>query len=311
MPKSIEEINQEFLLEYFLNDIDEAAELDWPVEPWNAPPPAPASPAQTGQEPLEAYFDPVADINALFEIKPSELTEPIPPPAAAALRNPWKPAFCRKTSAALPDPAPGGKALKPQENGKKNKPLKLISNIVFYLALIAIVAGALVFSSKSNGRTQFLGYSYFEVLSPSMQSIIPVGSLVLTAQTPAKDIQLGDIITYWRADEESITHEVIEIIENYEGSGARAFRTQGRDNPDPDPDLVDARNIIGVVKFHAAGLGSALSYIYSNIGYVFAFVGVVIVLSIALQVLLKERKKGRGEDSIQPAHTLSRRIPSV
>jgi len=171
---------------------------------------------------------------------------------------------------------------------------RFVSNIAFYAALVAIVIGAVVFGGQSGGRTQFFGFSYYEVLTGSMESMIPRGSLVVVRQVPSRQIEAGDVITFLRSDEESVTHQVIDVIPDFNGNGALGFRTKGTDNLEPDPDIVAAANVLGVVKLHVPVLGFTLRWVSDNITYVFILFILVILVSIALRVLLGERKKENG-----------------
>ena len=179
----------------------------------------------------------------------------------------------------------------PEEARGASNTWSFISNVIFYAALAAIVAGALIFGGKANGGTQLFGFRYFEVLTTSMQNVIPQGSLVVTQKVASDKIQVGDVITFLRSDEESVTHEVIGIVPNFNGSGSPGFETKGSDNPDPDPDIVAAANVLGVVKAHVDGLGFAMRYIVDNIKYVFLGFILILLLSIALRVLLGEKKR--------------------
>jgi len=183
----------------------------------------------------------------------------------------------------------------PQESAREfsgHSIWRFISNIVFYMGLAAVVLTAVIFSEKANGGTALFGFRYFEVLSASMQSTIPKGSLVLTQKMPSDTIRVGDVITYLRSDEEFVTHQVIRTVPNFDGRGALGFETKGTDNPESDPDLVGAANVVGVVKAHVRGLGFILRYIKDNIKYVFLGFVLIILFSIAMRVLLDEWRKG-------------------
>jgi len=193
---------------------------------------------------------------------------------------------------------PVGPAMPIAHEASQEKPgsnlWRSVSNIAFYAALAAIVIAAVVFGGKSGGRTQFFGFSYYEVLTGSMESMIPRGSLVIARQVPSSQIETGDVITFLRSDEESVTHQVIDVIPDFNGSGALGFRTKGTDNLEPDPDIVAAANVLGVVKLHVPVLGFTLRWVSDNIKYVFILFILVVLVSIALRVLLGERKKEGG-----------------
>ena len=253
MARTLEQMNRDFLIEQYLN---------------GRPLPRRA--------PLQAQAD--QWLRALIDDPDLDLAEDIidaamPAYAPVTRRSPGPPAR------ELPAPKPGL--------------WKSISNIVFYVALAAIVVGAIIVGDQSRGSLKFLGYQSFKVMSPSMQSMIPQGSVVVTKETPSKDIQVGDVITYLRSDETNITHQVVEVVPDFDGRGSLGFRTKGTENADPDPDIVGAANVLGVVKLHIGGLGFTLNYISDNIKYVFLIFIFVILLSIAVRVWLGERKKAR------------------
>lgn len=99
------------------------------------------------------------------------------------------------------------------------------------------------------------GYSLFRVTSGSMQSEIPKGSLVVTKRIDPRRIITGDNITYRREDGSTVTHKVIAISGS---GGAPEFQTQGTDNAAADPTPVKSEHVVGLVVYHAAGLGTLL-----------------------------------------------------
>ncbi|MFQ9798525.1 MAG: signal peptidase I [Clostridia bacterium] len=116
---------------------------------------------------------------------------------------------------------------------------------MFYLVLIAVVVGVLFISGKESGPKSFAGYSAFTVLSGSMESEIPKGSLVVTKQVDPSELQIGDDITYLSNPTTTITHRIVGITENYADTGQRAFTTQGVMNSAPDKQPVPAANVVG------------------------------------------------------------------
>lgn len=281
MVKTLEEINQEFYIQWYL------AGRQQPQVPLWVEPPA----VQTlQQDEVERWMrelinspdlDGAADL--LDDLSLPAFDTPEPPVAAQ----------------------PALEALQITSERRRGSLWASISNIVFYAALIAIVMGAVLIGGKNNGSTRFFGFQYFEVMSGSMQSVIPQGSLVITKQIPSGQIRAGDDITFLRSDEENVTHRVIEVVPDYNGAGTTGFRTQGTDNPGPDPDIVDARNVVGVVQAHVPGLGFTLRYISENLKYVFLGFVLIILLSIAVRVLLGESKKSRVHQSVEGCGQIS------
>ena len=172
---------------------------------------------------------------------------------------------------------------------KKKRLLKRLSDVLFYVVIAFIIIATLVFSGKAHEGFSFLGYSGFTVLSGSMQSEIPEGSLVITKEVDSGKIKTGDDITFLRDDNATITHRVIEIIENYPVNGTRGFRTKGLENPEPDSEIVHEGNVIGVVELSIPELGYTLNYVSNNIGILFLILGGVLLATVALGKALMRR----------------------
>jgi len=294
MVKTLDQINQEFYIQWYL------AGREAPQAPvWVEPPPMPAAP-QPGD--VERWMQELLSSPDLDGAE--ELLDGLPLPDFAS--PPRRQADKQDTfQFSLPPeqpraavPAEQTVPHAPQTPHRKNSNLwKSVSNIFFYAALAAIVLGAAILGSKNSGGTILFGFRYFEVLSRSMQSEIPQGSLVFTQKVPSGEIQVGDVITFLRSDEKYITHTVIAVVSDFDGRGNLGFQTKGTDNPDPDPDIVGAANVAGVVKAHIGGLGFTLRYIADNIKYVFLGFILIILTSIAVRVFLGERRKEQAQQS--------------
>jgi signal peptidase len=151
--------------------------------------------------------------------------------------------------ASLPRPA-----LAPAAKGRA---VRFAGNALFTVALVFILVLASMYGMGGNGTRNLFGFSVFNVLTPSMRSLIPPGSLVVTRQTDAGDIEIGDVITFMVGKDNSITHQVVGILENF-AYGERGFETKGLDNQAPDKDIVAARHVVGKMVFHSPGLGGVL-----------------------------------------------------
>jgi signal peptidase len=189
------------------------------------------------------------------------------------------------------DFVPGKRA---DKHKKKESATKKVLSAMFYVSIILIMIAALILSSGKDGKYGLLGYSGFTVLSRSMQSEIPKDSLIITKKVAPESVELGDTLTFTRIDNETVTHKVIDIIENYEGTGARGFKTKGVDNAGPDREIVYAANVIGIVKLSIPAVGRILAYISENMGLLFVFIGAIAVIAI----LLKKLSNGRRVVSI-------------
>ena len=197
-----------------------------------------------------------------------------------------------------------------QREGKSQIPEPLakrrfitFGDVVFYLVMVLLVLGTFLLKNAGNGApTSFAGYSLMQVLSGSMESEIPKGSLVIAKQVEASELQIGDDITYLSGPATTITHRIVGIIENYADTGQRAFTTQGIMNSGPDSQPVPAVNVVGKVVFHNYILGVILGFIRENWMILLALLILVAGFFEALRCALQKGKtkaENRGmEDSL-------------
>lgn len=193
----------------------------------------------------------------------------------------------------------GAPETKPEAQGEKKKPskknrvLSIISSVLFYAVIVAMVLGAFLMRSTSKGSPFMIaGYSAANVLTSSMEDVYPKGSLIITKQVDAKDLQIGDDITFMVSEESSITHRIIEIIEDYQETGERAFKTQGTMNAKPDKDMVAAANVVGKVIFHSKVLGDFANFVKAN----WPILIFVLIVIIALISFLKWNAKRTDDE---------------
>ena len=192
-------------------------------------------------------------------------------------------------------PQPDKKKQKIQNNKKRVKKRSIfsfISDILFYLAILTVMFAILTSGTKDGLPRTFLGkYSYFTVVSPSMQNELPVGSFILVKKIDPYKLQIGDNITFMRDANTSVTHKIIDILENYNNSGARGFQTKGTNNANPDSEIVYEANVIGKVIFNIPKMGAVISELRANIYIVFIVFGVFIVAAFILRWLFSQLEK--------------------
>lgn len=172
------------------------------------------------------------------------------------------------------------------ENKKKRKKgsaIKIISNSVFYILIIAMLLGSFAFATSGNTNKSIFGYRIYSVMSGSMTPVYPKGSLVVVKLTEPENIKVGDDITFYNpgSAQEIWTHRVTQVITDY-GNNGICFKTQGVANPNEDPFVTLGGNVVGVVNFSVPYAGYALDYIQKNI----LISVVIILLSITLIKLI-------------------------
>lgn len=183
------------------------------------------------------------------------------------------------------------------DKAKKPRRGTWIKNALFYSALIGLILFAFFYmSDKSGGGKKFGSLSYYKVLTTSMQSVYPQGALVVAWDLePDEPLTAGlengtDIVFLKDEDNTVIVHRIIEVMEDYEGQGVRAFQTQGVNNNAPDPWITDERNVLGRVVWHMAGAGDVLAYISEHIILTIAGVVALFVLLTMLRYVLTKDK---------------------
>ena len=168
----------------------------------------------------------------------------------------------------------------------KSKAGSIVSAALFYGLLFCLIGCA--FLLAQGDKKPIFGYSFMNVITGSMKSVIPPGSMVVVKKVAPDTIRVGDDITYAKDDETSVTHRIIGIIENFEGTGERGFETQGVDNDTPDFEIVRAANVVGAVRFHIPKVGQWLEWLRGNLFIVLGFTAGFVLLAILLKGVFKK-----------------------
>lgn len=112
-------------------------------------------------------------------------------------------------------------------------------------------------------KTQVLGgIQSMVVLSGSMEPSISTGSIVFVQ----KDGWYfpGDVLTYQKTKDISITHRLIEKVQTADGE---QYRLQGDANESPDSELVRPRDVKGKVIFFLPWIGWFSQFLKSTVGF--------------------------------------------
>jgi len=178
-----------------------------------------------------------------------------------------------------------------KEEEKIHRVLSTVASALFYLGLIIIFLLAVVIRAESGNRDNLFGFSFFTVLSGSMQDELPKGSLIVVRETDPQSLKVGDNITFMHGTNTAITHKITQIQENHYGDGIRGFTTKGTNNMFPDPEIVSAADIIGAVTFSIPLLGSILAFIANKPVTVFLVLGAIIAVAAIARKFLVERTR--------------------
>jgi signal peptidase len=177
--------------------------------------------------------------------------------------------------------------------------ISIVSDVFFYVAILIIFIQILTSDGTSGAPKMIFRYSFFTVVSESMQDEIPKGSFIVVRRTEPAQLSIGDNITYMRDSSTSVTHQIIDIYEDFQGGGSRGFQTKGVNNLNPDPGIVHESNVLGKVVFVIPVAGAIISYLNTNILLLVVIFVLCIILSFSLRGLFaKPRKDQMLEENV-------------
>lgn len=180
---------------------------------------------------------------------------------------------------------------------KKEIFYKILKEMSFYLFLLLFVVCVFFFKNNSGGApTTIGGFSMMRVLTSSMETEIPKGSLIVTRSVEPETLGIGDDITYLINANTTITHRIVDITEEYLDTGERAFITQGVCNARPDSEPVAAVNVVGKVIYHNYIMGQILGFLQANWMFIIVLFGLGVALFHSLRVLFHKEVKEQPEE---------------
>jgi signal peptidase I len=132
------------------------------------------------------------------------------------------------------------------------------------------------------------GYKPIAVYSGSMVPTIRVGGLAVDRVVAARDVRVGDVITFEDpyVHGRLVTHRVIRIFHTSHGL---AYRTKGDANRARDPWTVELPGRVGRMSFSVPYAGYALWYLHTReIRAVLILLGALIVLTAMLRWIWRD-----------------------
>ena len=179
---------------------------------------------------------------------------------------------------------------------QKKKIQKIAGTVTTAIALLLVAFCAfLLFTKGANGATFIGKKAHIYIVSQSMEPKIKAGSFIVIEKADAKDVTLGDIITF-KSSDPSIkgklnTHQVVEIIGNDE-----KFITKGINNAERDFYPVDAKDIIGKYVQNATYINKFAAWFTTVKGLIITIaVGVTICLVVYVPDIVSAFKEDEKE----------------
>lgn len=155
-------------------------------------------------------------------------------------------------------------------NEKLKKVLKACSSLIVALVLTfaMLIAGVRIF-----------GLRVYTVLSPSMEPEYKTGALIYVKSVDPEELKVGDVITFMISDETTVTHRIVEVIR--ESDGSLHFRTKGDANPIDDGGSVHQDNVLGKPVFNIPYLGYAAKFVTQPPGmYLSVAIGLILTILV-------------------------------
>lgn len=183
-----------------------------------------------------------------------------------------------------------------------NKLSKLLSYaIILVLVFLGCFFAYYFISLKAyqmNPTVNIPRFGLYTIISPSMEPAIKVYDVVVDLNLfKDNDIEKGDVITFISNSNVSkgltVTHRVVEIINNHDGS--KSYITKGDNNLKADQAPVNHNDVLGKVLFKIPQLGRVQFLIANKFGWILAILlpalGVIIYDFIKLFRLLAFNSK--------------------
>lgn len=188
-------------------------------------------------------------------------------------------------------------------NPKLNKALKITSSA---LATIVVVFAILLVGVK------LVGIEVYTILSPSMESTYPTGSLIYLVDADPAELKEGDVITFRVTDSMTATHRIVELVPDESNPGIFRFRTKGDNNKTVDGSLVEYDEVIGKPVFCIPLLGYLAQYIQHPPGSTVAItVSIAMILFVVIVDILiddKDKKKFANKDELHKGVSKNEKI---
>ena len=177
-------------------------------------------------------------------------------------------------------------------SSSSKKILKWISDL---LVILVVVLAFLLHGLKLFGLTPY------SVLSGSMESVYPTGSLIYVKDVDPAKLEVGDVITFQLAGGTVATHRIIELVPDETDPDTFRFRTKGDENEVVDGARVEYGNVIGQPVFCVPLLGFLAVYIAQPPGKIVAISVAIalVVIELMISILIDDKEKEKHKEETQ------------
>ena len=170
---------------------------------------------------------------------------------------------------------------------------KIIKVVSYCLFGVIVCVSLFVLTLRFLGETpSVFGYSFYYVLTDSMEPEINAGDMILSKKTSPEELEVGDVITYigesGDLNGKIITHKIIEIKGD-------TYVTQGVANDIPDPTIRSSQILARYVTTIPLA-GELFSIINSKYGFVILIIIPLAFLMVnEISTIVKAFKEDKEE----------------
>lgn len=185
---------------------------------------------------------------------------------------------------------------------KKEQKNKTLRNRIISFSASALLVGAIcvclyvVIQVMTQGRVSFGGYSFFRVITGSMEPTLAVGELIMSETVEIDQVKVEDIVCFRSQSTATygaiITHRVVEI--DKDEAGNTRLLTRGDANLSVDGRYVTEENFVGRVAWASGDswIAAILSFVSGNYGFLACIVlPVLLILAVVLRENVLSIKK--------------------
>lgn len=165
------------------------------------------------------------------------------------------------------------KLTKDERKRKRRARRDRVVPILLNIAGLSLMLGVIILSVPL-AIPRIMGYEIFDVVSGSMDPAIPMDSVVYVQQVDPAEVQVDDVIAFYREDD-LVVHRVVA-----NSTLMGEFDTKGDANEEKDPDPVPYDMLIGRVALHIPLLGKVMALYASDVGRIY------LVMALACGVML-------------------------
>lgn len=170
----------------------------------------------------------------------------------------------------------------------------MLSIIVFLFSVVVIVS---VMRTPKGEPPMIFGHTMLQVVSPSMEPELKIGSVVMVKKAQTSEVKEGDIISFYTKDPDIynsvVTHRVVDIEMR---SSDTVLYTKGDANPSRDAYPVKNNQMIGKVTGISNIIGSFVMLLsYKWVFALFIIVPMLYILISNVCKLISSAMRGLSE----------------